>query len=575
MNASWRTLIRSFVTRPLGASIILLACYFALSFANDDRGYLGADTGTKVATLRAMDGQFTLDPDVGYWAADQDPDGRLHPLYGTTRRGDQWIAVTTLPMLELGAPLYRLGGYRLALLLPMLGAVFTALAARALVRRLLGFKLTGSDLQVIDDPANDRTAWAAFWLVGLASPVTIYALDFWEHTAGLALMSWGVVALFDAFDGHHQRRSIFYSGMAFGAAATMRTEALAYGAVAVAVFLSCCLWRDRRVMASIARGAIASLGIAVFQVGNYFAEHVVSGGAMRVGRATGLAADGGSALGGRIREGLLTTFAFGKFVRGDLLMGILVVTVVLWMAHSTLRRRGGVVDSILIAAIVVIYAGAITGVMGFVPGIFPAAPLAALGIVGIFQDTPKKILAIAAFGILPIIWTFQYSGAAGAQWGGRYVLFSSFILGVIGLSFLPSLPRKLAIVLVVVSITITGYGVTWLSYRSHVYGRAFDEIEGMHVPVLVSSHALLLREGGGFYGEERWLTASGPDQLLDAAEIVYDAGFTTFAIVDYVNAARPPRTLGRFEAGESRVIVLFGGGDGVGDVTGLRVTTYG
>ena len=58
----------------------------------------------------------------------------------------------------------------------MLGAVLCAFAARALARRLGG-----------------GDGWAAFWIIGLASPVAIYALDFWEHTLGLALMLWGVV----------------------------------------------------------------------------------------------------------------------------------------------------------------------------------------------------------------------------------------------------------------------------------------------------------------------------------------------------------------------------------------------
>jgi len=73
-------------------------------------------------------------------------------------------------------PLYLVGGDRAVLLLPMLGALVCALAARALARRLGG-----------------GDGWAAFWIIGLASPVAIYALDFWEHSIGLALMLWGVV----------------------------------------------------------------------------------------------------------------------------------------------------------------------------------------------------------------------------------------------------------------------------------------------------------------------------------------------------------------------------------------------
>ena len=55
-------------------------------------------------------------------------------------------------MLYAAYPLYRLGGDRAVLLLPMLGAVLTALAARALARRLGG-----------------GSGWTAFWAIGLAT----------------------------------------------------------------------------------------------------------------------------------------------------------------------------------------------------------------------------------------------------------------------------------------------------------------------------------------------------------------------------------------------------------------------
>src|SRR5688572_32604641 len=103
----------------------------------DPAGYLGTDTGSKVATLEVMDRARAFDLDVGYWAEDLDPDGTLHPLYQSSHKDDgSWVAVTTLPLLVAARPLYALGGYRLTLILPMLGSVAVALAAAALARRL-------------------------------------------------------------------------------------------------------------------------------------------------------------------------------------------------------------------------------------------------------------------------------------------------------------------------------------------------------------------------------------------------------------------------------------------------------
>ena len=101
---------------------------------NDPGGYLGTDTGGKVATLRAMDQRADFDPDIGYWAETLDPTGELHPLYYTNHVGDRWVNATTLPALLAAQPLYRAGGYRAALALPMLGALACALAAAAPLR---------------------------------------------------------------------------------------------------------------------------------------------------------------------------------------------------------------------------------------------------------------------------------------------------------------------------------------------------------------------------------------------------------------------------------------------------------
>ena len=57
----------------------LLVIYVGLSFLNDDHGFLGTDTGGKVATLRTMSTHHQSKPDVGYWAEAWDPTGRGAP----------------------------------------------------------------------------------------------------------------------------------------------------------------------------------------------------------------------------------------------------------------------------------------------------------------------------------------------------------------------------------------------------------------------------------------------------------------------------------------------------------------
>src|SRR3546814_493092 len=192
-----------------------MVVYLGLALLMSDGGSLGTDTGAKVATLEVMDQRDAWRPQVGYWAAEWDPDGRLHPLYQSTPVDGDYVAVTTLPMLLLAHPLYDIGGYRLALLLPMLGAVGAAFGCRALATRLAG----------------DDAGWLTFWVVGLASPMTVYALDFWEHAPGAALMVWAAVHMLDSARAVGRWWSPVTTGALLGAAATMRSEAFVAAAV--------------------------------------------------------------------------------------------------------------------------------------------------------------------------------------------------------------------------------------------------------------------------------------------------------------------------------------------------------
>ncbi|HEX2576731.1 MAG TPA: hypothetical protein VHK88_10315, partial [Aquihabitans sp.] len=282
--------------RALAAVALLLVAYGALALANDPGGYLGTDTGGKVLTLEAMDERgASTDLDVGYWAEARDPDGDLHPYYGTGRIGDRWIQVTTVPMILAARPLHDVGGYRLSLLLPMAGGVLCAAAARSLARRF------GAD--------EDRARWA-FWLVGLAGPVLLYAVDLWEHTLGLAAMAWAVVALADARAGERLGRVAVLGGAAgllWGAGFSMRTESLLYGATMTGAVLLWTVVVDRRLGRSLVIGAASAAGVAIGVLANRALEAEVLGGSLRTGRAGGAAGGAGADLGDRLREGLVTS----------------------------------------------------------------------------------------------------------------------------------------------------------------------------------------------------------------------------------------------------------------------------
>src|SRR5690606_35958036 len=124
--------------RTVVACGALFVVYLLLSIPADTRGFLGTDTGGKVATIELMIERGDWDPDVEYWAASLDPGARFHGLIYTPPDGERYVNVTSLPIVLLARPLYALGGYRAALALPMIGGLLVALAARAMVDRLRG-----------------------------------------------------------------------------------------------------------------------------------------------------------------------------------------------------------------------------------------------------------------------------------------------------------------------------------------------------------------------------------------------------------------------------------------------------
>ena len=531
----------------------------ALSFVDDPHGYLGTDTGGKVATLQVMKGRGHLDPDIGYWAARWDPSGRLHPLYSTAHLSHRWVNVTTLPALYAAYPLFRLGGYRAALLVPMLGAVLAALAARALARRL---------------GADDRWGWAAFWVVGLASPITVYALDFWEHSLGVALVAWGAVLLVDLVERRAGWRGALGAGLLFGAAATMRTEALVYAAVGTGAACLVVLVRRRSVGAAIAAGLLVTAGLGVPLLLNNVLERHTIGSTLRAERAAGTV---GNAVSGRTDE--VTAHASRTKEAGLTAVGVdpdqraqsylLGLGLLALLAFAAVRAGPGrdpgpaVLAGVGAAAVYVIR---FADGLGFVPGLVAATPLAAVGLARGWTTPARRAVAAVALVALPFVWRFQFPGGAAPQWAGRYILVTGFVLGTLGVVALARLAPWARLGAVALAVAVTAFGVSWLVERSHDVGRAGRVLAHAPEPVLVSRIAHLARETGWYYRDHRWLTAVNATDEAHAVEVVTAAGYDRLGLVE-LDALAKPHELAGFHPTGRRLVPFFSG-------LPLRVTTY-
>lgn len=508
--------------RPPVAALVVLALYAGLALLNSTGGYLGTDTGAKVATLDAMVEAGTLSPDVGYWAAAWDPDGTYHPLMDTARNDDgEWINVTTLPMLVAAWPLYAAGGYRLALLLPMIGAVLTAFACRDVARQI----------------GDESDGWRAFWITALASPLAIYALDLWEHSLGAALMVGAFAALLRVFRGTWRWSLPAAAGAALGTSAAMRTETFVVAFVFVGATCAALAWR-RQIGRAVACGSLAVGGFAVPWSLNGLLEAAL-GGNSRADRAAGVA--GGawwSELGTRVEEAAITWFGLpGASFPGGVLLGIAAVAGIVLMAFL-LRRGDRRPAALAIAAAAVAYGAGLSGGFAFVPGALVTAPVAALVVLVRDWDAARRFVLANALVATVLIWLFQFTGGAAPQWGGRYILAPTTLLLALGVVALRDVPVPVRSLAVGASVAVTVVGVAWLSHRSHDVDRFFDELAARPEDVIVSTNGFLVREAGPAAGDRRYLSVSRRGDVEGAVAVAERAGAEDVGVLTL--ASKPP-----------------------------------
>lgn len=504
------------------AVVLLTIILFALAQLPDPQGYLSTDVGGKTATVEVILEDGWRNIDLGYWAEDLDPDGSLYPMSHTSQNGDAWVNVTTLPMLYIAAPLVALGGMRLAILIPVLGAVMAAAGAR----RLAG--MLGADA------GQQRLT---FWLVGIASPATIYALDFWEHTLGLGLMVWGAVGVLRASRAEATPLWIpAASGLSFAAGASMRQEALVYGFVAGAV-LGLTLLVARRPLTAIIRGTSMVVGTATGFAANIALENAVFGTDRRSERSANAAGKVGEDLGFRIREAIesaLAPMSGGTTITYAVAFGLAACLGLLaWRADGPSEERRILWYGLAAISVFVALDLLIDG-MRFIPGLLATTPLAAFGAVRGWRQRDHRIVALLAIAPLPLVWAVQYTGGVSAQWGGRYIMTTGTLLTVLAVVSC-STPQARATLRHVAAgaVAITLIGVGWTVMRTHAFADVSRHIADRPEDVVVFENASLGRETGPLALDQTWLAASNPEKRAEAADLLETIGVEAFVYVHY------------------------------------------
>src|SRR5262249_33228433 len=140
-------------------------------------------------------------------------------------------------------------------------------------------------------------------------------------------------------------RGALAAGALFGAAATMRTEALVYLVVATGCAGLVILVRDRRPVRTLVTGCAALVGAVVPLVGERLLEQWTIGSDLRGSRVAGTASGAGASLVDRLREAVTTTVGLnlrGLGTASEAMIGVLVVallTVAAWGITRWVERR--------------------------------------------------------------------------------------------------------------------------------------------------------------------------------------------------------------------------------------------
>jgi len=413
---------------------------------------------------------------------------------------------------------------------------------------------------------------AVFWLAGLASPLAVYALDLWEHSIGLALLAWGIVALLAALDDERMRWWLGpLAGLAFGTAFTMRTEALVYGFVATAEVCLLLLIRHRSVARPLVLGAGVGIAMGVPVLLNQLLESRLLDSSLRTSRAQGAATvrSGGDGL--RLREGLVTMLSLRESnAWATVLFGLLVVGLLALVVHKA--RTGAIApsDQLLVRVagvlVVLIFVLRFAGDgLGFVPGFLLAVPLAVVALVVGWQTATDRTVVVLALAALPLVWAFQFSGGAVPQWSGRYVLTSSFLLLVVGAAALPRLARPAAVLVIGLSVVVTACGVAWLGVRSRAIDDVGRTLAARPEPALISTVSFFLRELGPEELDHRWLSTSSLEGARQAVAVVDQAGIRELALLE-VEDGTPLPTFDGWQTGHVDHKTWLG--------TTFRIVTY-
>ena len=150
------------------------------------RGFATGDGGVKLWQVQAILRSGNLDAPLTYPGAVYDPTHLYSPFVEPWAfwQNDQAFTEYTSPFIWISVPLFAWFGQAGLLLLPWLCSALIVIISAWLIWRV----------------RPDRSAALVPITVGLASPISIYGMEFWEHTPGTLLAVFAIAAIVKSID---------------------------------------------------------------------------------------------------------------------------------------------------------------------------------------------------------------------------------------------------------------------------------------------------------------------------------------------------------------------------------------
>lgn len=469
LNSKWQSWLM------IGGVTVILFGMSWLSVSTET--FFLTDTGLRFIQIQALVDNQGQSFAIDYPFRSIDPAFRYVPYYRVYLVINDQVFLSLSPFFNLlSAGFYAAWGSIGLTIVPVLGAIFTALA---------GYQLA---------TLGRLPAPHCFFLATIfATPIWFYSLEVWDHTLGTALTTWAVYLVAWGLDTSSSRL-IFLGGIVLGLATGQRPEIYTFAIALGLALLVASKWQWRYAFLATGGGIIGAIPLWILQY-NWFGHPLgpVVGKRMGYGSLESYLYQGRS-VGRLIETGRLVTLVEAgdviSFMAAILsVIGLLLIILGLnsrrWQQPGLFKLAG-----LLTVAgyLIFIY----LGLNGILSGLLPTFPLIALAVT--YRPPPNTrqlyqfvYLTTGLFlGLMVLLWPAY----GGPQWGARYLLPSYplmiYLAGQIYVTYRHTLPANLQPVF---SMTATTLLILTVVLQLIGVGRLY-EIHYEQIPKLAATRQL-------------------------------------------------------------------------------------